>query len=231
LGPENEETILRLDNVPMIGLAISPMPGANYLNIAEEVNKRMEAIKKELPKDYKLDTLIDNTIFVERSIEEVGETLLIAILLVVIIIYLFFRDWLIAFRPLIDIPVSLIGTFFIMYIMGFSVNVLTLLAIVLATGLVVDDGIVVTENIFKKIEQGMSPDRSCYQRLQRDHLRGFVHIHYAGVGVFAGDFYGRFCRKTVSGVRYRYFRRCIDFRIRFADADADAECVPGAQDP
>ncbi|MBO9616637.1 MAG: efflux RND transporter permease subunit [Dyadobacter sp.] len=157
LGPENEETILRLDNVPMIGLAISPMPGANYLNIAEEVNKRMEAIKKELPKDYKLDTLIDNTIFVERSIEEVGETLLIAIVLVVIIIYLFFRDWLIAFRPLIDIPVSLIGTFFIMYIMGFSVNVLTLLAIVLATGLVVDDGIVVTENIFKKIEQGMSP--------------------------------------------------------------------------
>lgn len=157
LGPENEETILRLDNVPMIGLAISPMPGANYLNIAKEVNKRMESIKKELPKDYKLDTLIDNTIFVERSIEEVGETLLIAIVLVVIIIYLFFRDWLIAFRPLIDIPVSLIGTFFIMYIMGFSVNVLTLLAIVLATGLVVDDGIVVTENIFKKIEQGMSP--------------------------------------------------------------------------
>lgn len=157
LGPENEETILRLDNVPMIGLAISPMPGANYLDIAKEVNKRMAAIKKELPKDYQLDTLIDNTIFVGRSIEEVGETLLIAIVLVVIIIYLFFRDWLIAFRPLIDIPVSLIGTFFIMYIMGFSINVLTLLAIVLATGLVVDDGIVVTENIFKKIEQGMSP--------------------------------------------------------------------------
>ncbi|WAC10352.1 efflux RND transporter permease subunit [Dyadobacter pollutisoli] len=157
LGPENEETILRLDNVPMIGLAISPMPGANYLNIAEEVNKRMADIKRELPKDYQLDTLIDNTIFVERSIEEVGETLLIAIILVVIIIYLFFRDWLIAFRPLIDIPVSLIGTFFVMYIMGFSINVLTLLAIVLATGLVVDDGIVVTENIFKKIEQGMSP--------------------------------------------------------------------------
>jgi hydrophobe/amphiphile efflux-1 (HAE1) family protein len=157
LGPENEETILRLDNIPMIGLAISPMPGANFIEIADEVEKRMADIKKELPKDYQLDTLIDNTIFVKRSIEEVGETLLIAIVLVVIIIYLFFRDWLIAFRPLIDIPVSLIGTFFVMYIMGFSVNVLTLLAIVLATGLVVDDGIVVTENIFKKIEQGMKP--------------------------------------------------------------------------
>jgi hydrophobe/amphiphile efflux-1 (HAE1) family protein len=157
LGPENEETILRLDNVPMIGLAVSPMPGANFINIAEEVDKRMAEIKKELPKDYQLDTLIDNTIFVKRSVEEVGETLLIAIVLVVLIIYLFFRDWLIAFRPLVDIPVSLIGTFFVMYVMGFSINVLTLLAIVLATGLVVDDGIVVTENIFKKIEQGMKP--------------------------------------------------------------------------
>ncbi len=157
LGPENEETVLRLDNVPMIGLAISPMPGANFIDIADEVNKRMADIKRELPSDYQMDTLIDNTIFVKRSIEEVGETLLIAILLVILIIYLFFRDWLIAIRPLIDIPVSLIGTFFIMYIMGFSINVLTLLAIVLATGLVVDDGIVVTENIFKKIEEGLSP--------------------------------------------------------------------------
>ncbi|GAB2784844.1 efflux RND transporter permease subunit [Rhabdobacter roseus] len=157
LGPEVEETILRLNNIPMIGLAVTPMPGSNYLDISDEVNQRLEGIKKDLPADYELNTLIDNTIFVRRSIEEVGETLLIAIVLVVLIIYLFFRDWLVAFRPLIDIPVSLIGTFFIMYLMGFSVNVLTLLAIVLATGLVVDDGIVVTENIFKKIEQGMSP--------------------------------------------------------------------------
>lgn len=157
LGPENEETILRLNNVPMIGLAITPMPGSNYIEISEEVNNRLADIKKELPADYELDTLIDNTIFVKRSIEEVGETLLIAIGLVIIIIFLFFRDWVVAIRPLIDIPVSLIGTFFIMYLMGFSVNVLTLLAIVLATGLVVDDGIVVTENIFKKIEEGMSP--------------------------------------------------------------------------
>ncbi|WP_025764771.1 efflux RND transporter permease subunit [Dyadobacter tibetensis] len=157
LGPENEETVLRLDNVPMIGLAISPMPGANFIDIADEVNERMGEIKKELPADYQLETLIDNTVFVKHSIEEVGETLLIAIILVVLIIYLFFRDWLIAFRPLIDIPVSLIGTFFVMYMMGYSINVLTLLAIVLATGLVVDDGIVVTENIFKKIEEGLSP--------------------------------------------------------------------------
>ena len=157
LGAENEETILRQSGTPMIGLALIPQPGANYLDIADEFYKRVEEIKKDLPADYKLGIALDNTKFIRQSVEEVGETLLIAIILVIIIIYLFFRDWLIAIRPLIDIPVSLIGAFFIMYLMGYSINVLTLLAIVLATGLVVDDGIVVTENIYKKIEAGMPP--------------------------------------------------------------------------
>ena len=157
LGPENEETILKQSGTPMIGLGLVPQPGANYIEIADEFYKRMEQIKKDLPKDYKLNVALDNTKFVKRSVKEVEETLLIALVLVILIIYLFFRDWLIAIRPLIDIPVSLIGSFFIMYLMGFSVNILTLLAIVLATGLVVDDGIVVTENIFKKVEQGMRP--------------------------------------------------------------------------
>jgi multidrug efflux pump len=155
LGPENEETILKQSGVPMIGLGIVPQPGSNYIEIADEFYKRYDLLKKDLPKDFKLDIALDNTTFIRKSIGEVGETLAIAFLLVIIIIYLFFRDWLIALRPLIDIPVSLIGAFFIMYIAGFSVNILTLLAIVLATGLVVDDGIVVTENIYKKIEEGM----------------------------------------------------------------------------
>ena len=163
LGSENEETILRLSGVPMIGLGIIPQPGANYIDIADEFYKRIEQIKKELPKDYKLGIALDNTKFVKRSVAEVKETLGIAITLVVLIIYLFFRNWLIAFRPLIDIPVSLIGAFFIMYLMGFSINVLTLLAIVLATGLVVDDGIVVTENIYKKVEDGMDPIEAAHK--------------------------------------------------------------------
>ncbi|MCX6186708.1 MAG: efflux RND transporter permease subunit, partial [Bacteroidetes bacterium] len=157
LGAENEETILKSNGVPMIGLGVVPQPGANYVEIADEFYKRYEQIKKDVPKDFKLDIALDNTRFIKTSIKEVEETLLIAFLLVVIIIFLFFRDWLIAFRPLIDIPVSLIGAFFIMYIFGYSINILTLLAIVLATGLVVDDGIVVTEYIFKKIEEGLSP--------------------------------------------------------------------------
>ncbi len=157
LGAENEETVLKNAGVPMIGLAIVPQPGANYIDIADEFRKRFAEIKKIVPEDYEFNIALDNTVFVRRSLVEVQETLLIAILLVVIIIFLFFRDWLIAFRPLIDIPVSLIGVFFLMYLLGYSVNVLTLLAVVLATGLVVDDGIVVTENIYRKVERGMAP--------------------------------------------------------------------------
>ena len=157
LGAENLETQLKANNQPMVGLAIIPQPGTNYLDIANQFYKQFNVFKKELPKDIKINVALDTTLFIKKSVVEVAETLLISIILVILIIFLFFRDWAIAFRPLIDIPVSLIATFFIMYLCGFSVNVLTLLAIVLATGLVVDDGIVVTENIFKKVEQGMSP--------------------------------------------------------------------------
>jgi multidrug efflux pump len=157
LGSENEETILKESGTPMVGLALVPQPGANYIDIANEFYKRYEVLKRDLPKDYSINIALDNTRFIKKSILEVQETLLIALTLVILIIFLFFRDWVIAFRPLIDIPVSLIGAFFIMYVMDYSINVLTLLAIVLATGLVVDDGIVVTENIFKKIEKGMNP--------------------------------------------------------------------------
>ncbi|WP_448702322.1 efflux RND transporter permease subunit [Mucilaginibacter sp. AW1-3] len=163
LGAANEETGLKESGIPEVGLAIVPQPGANYVQIAKDFYKRLEQIKKDLPPDIKLEVALDNTRFINQSIDEVKETLLISFILVVIIIYLFFRDWLIAFRPLIDIPVSLIGAFFIMYVFGFSINILTLLGIVLATGLVVDDGIVVTENIYKKVEDGMPVRRAAFE--------------------------------------------------------------------
>lgn len=156
LGPENEDTMLKGDNIPMIALAVIPQPGSNYVSISDEFYKRLDQIKKDVPEDVKINIALDQTKFIKKSILEVEETLMIAFLLVVMIIYAFFRDWIIAIRPLIDIPVSLIGAFFIMYLMGFTINVLSLLAIVLATGLVVDDGIVVTENIYKKMEKGMN---------------------------------------------------------------------------
>ena len=157
LEAENLETRLSTSGVTMVGLAIIPQPGTNYLDIAEAFYKQYDQFKKDLPKDIKLDIAMDNTIFVKKAVTEVAETLIISIVLVILIIFAFFRNWSIAFRPLIDIPVSLIFTFFIMWMLGFSINVLTLLAIVLATGLVVDDGIVVTENIYKKVEEGMTP--------------------------------------------------------------------------
>ena len=155
LGPENDEFGARRNNISNVSLALIPQPGANIIEIMDEFNRRYAQIQKELPPDMITEIGLDKSLFVRRAILEVGETLAIAISLVVLIIYLFFRNWIIALRPLIDIPVSLVGAFFIMYLFGFSINVLTLLAIVLATGLVVDDGIVVTENIYKKIEQGM----------------------------------------------------------------------------
>jgi multidrug efflux pump len=157
LGSENEETVLRESGKPMVAVGLVPQPGANYLDISKEFYKRFEQLKKDIPKDIKLEVSLDTTEFIKLSITEVAETIILSLILVILIIYLFFRDWAIAIRPLIDIPVSLIFTFFIMYIFGFSINVLSLLAIVLATGLVVDDGIVVTENIFKKVEEGYSP--------------------------------------------------------------------------
>ncbi|MFZ9386834.1 MAG: efflux RND transporter permease subunit [Chitinophagaceae bacterium] len=156
LGPENEESILRGDGIPMIALALIPQPGSNYVSISDEFYKRLEQIKRDVPEDIKINIALDQTKHIKKSILEVEETLIIALLLVIMIIYGFFRDWIIAIRPLIDIPVSLIGAFFIMYLMGFTINVLSLLAIVLATGLVVDDGIVVTENIYKRMERGMN---------------------------------------------------------------------------
>jgi HAE1 family hydrophobic/amphiphilic exporter-1/multidrug efflux pump len=154
LGTEIEETNWKLNGNGGLALAIIPQPGSNYVKISQEFNKRLEELKKEIPEHIQFNTLYDSTKYIKQSIIEVAETLLIAFVLVVLIIYLFFRNWLIAIRPLIDIPVSLIATFFIMYLAGYSINILTMLGIVLATGLVVDDGIVVTENIFRKLEQG-----------------------------------------------------------------------------
>lgn len=157
LEADNMETKLSDSGQPMVATAIVPQPGTNYVDIADAFYIEYERLKKDLPSDFILNISRDNTLFIKKAIAEVVETLAIAIVLVILVIYLFFRNWSIALRPLIDIPVSLIATFFIMWLFGYSINVLTLLAIVLATGLVVDDGIVVTENIYKKVEEGMSP--------------------------------------------------------------------------
>lgn len=157
LGPEDLRGIAKMNGVPMIALALVPQPGANHIEIVDEVYERLEFIKKDLPNDVTYEVGFDNTKYIRSSIDEVMSTIYLAFFLVVVIIFIFLRDWRTTIIPILVIPVSLVGAFFIMYIAGFTINVLTLLAIVLSIGLVVDDAIVMMENIYVKIEQGMTP--------------------------------------------------------------------------
>jgi multidrug efflux pump len=157
LSPENNKTFFKRDLKPMISIAVIPQPGSNQIQIVDAIHKKVEQIRLTLPADVEMKEGFDNTKYVRKSIEEVEETILTAILLVTIIIFLFLRDWRSTIIPLTAIPVSLIGVFFFMYLAGFSINVLTLLGIVLSIGLVVDDAIVVLENIYTKIEEGLTP--------------------------------------------------------------------------
>ena len=155
--PEDEYSIQKINGVPSVANIVVPQPGANHIQIADEVYKRIDEIQKDLPEDVETVILFDNTQFIRSSINEVKETIYVAFILVIIVIFLFLRDWRTTLIPVIVIPISLIGSFFIMYLAGFSINVLTLLAIVLAIGLVVDDAIVMVENIYVKIEEGLEP--------------------------------------------------------------------------
>ena len=157
LGPADIKSYMKMNGVPMVGVAVIPQPGANHIEIADAVYTRMEQMKKDLPDDVEYTYGFDSTKFIRASIDEVKSTIYEAFILVIIIIFLFLRDWRVTLVPCIVIPVSLIGAFFVMYVAGFSINVLTMLAIVLSVGLVVDDAIVMTENIYIRIEQGMRP--------------------------------------------------------------------------
>lgn len=157
LSARDLKSYMKMNGVPMVGVVVIPQPGANHINIAEAVYERMEKMKKDLPDDVTYSYGFDNTKFIRASINEVKSTVYEAFVLVIIIIFLFLRDWRVTLVPCIVIPVSLIGAFFIMYLLGFSINVLSMLAIVLSVGLVVDDAIVMTENIYIRIERGMRP--------------------------------------------------------------------------
>jgi multidrug efflux pump len=171
LGPEDIRGILKRDGVPMVSDAIIPQPGSNHIDIVDEVYKRLDYIKKDLPEDIRVKVAFDNTQFIRKSINEVKDTIYIAFALVVVIIYFFLRSWRATLIPILVIPVSLIGAFFIMYVAGFTINVLTLLAIVLAIGIVVDDAIVVMENIYVKVESGMP--------VKQAGLEGSAEIYFA----------------------------------------------------
>lgn len=171
LGPENERTILRRDGIPGCALAIVAQPGANNIDIANRLYKKLDQIQRDLPKDVSYQMSYDSTKYIRASIAEVGETIIIAFCLVLSIIFIFLRDWRTTIIPVATIPISLIGSFFVMYMLGFTINVLTLLGIVLAIGIVVDDAIVVLENIYVKVEEGEDPDTAA--------RKGSTEIYFA----------------------------------------------------
>jgi multidrug efflux pump len=163
IDTENRKNILRRNGVPMVNVVVVPQPGSNQVEISDNVYERLKTMQKDLPDDVKLDVVYDSTKFVRASIKEVQDTIVIAFLLVVFIIFVFLREWRVTMIPTVVIPISLVGAFFVMFIAGFSINVLSMLAVVLSVGLVVDDAIVVTENIYRKIEQGMEPRQAAIE--------------------------------------------------------------------
>ena len=160
---ENIRSILKVNGVPCVNVVLVPQPGANYIDIVDNALVVLESLKKDLPEDVIAEVLFDNTIYIRKSIKEVKHTILIAFLLVVLVIFLFLRNWRTTLIPVLAIPVALVGAFFVMYICGFTINILTLFAVVLSIGLVVDDAIVVVENIYTKVEHGMSPMDAAYK--------------------------------------------------------------------
>jgi multidrug efflux pump len=161
---QNMRTLLRGNGIiPMVGAAITPLPGANYIDIADEVYDRVEQIKEDIPPDIQVGYAFDRTTTIRKAIKEVEDTIIIAFILVLLVIFMFLRDWRTTLIPIIAIPISLIGAFFVMYIFDFSINILTLLAIVLATGLVVDDAIVMMENIYRRVEGGEDPIKAAHE--------------------------------------------------------------------
>ncbi len=171
LYAENDRTLMRRDGVPGVAIAVVAQPGANNIEIADNLYKKLAQIEKDLPEDVSWVVSHDSTEFIRSSINEVQETIIIAFSLVLIIIFLFLRDWRTTLIPVVTIPISLIGCFFVMYLLGFTINVLTMLGIVLAIGLVVDDAIVVLENIYTKVEEGNDPKEAA--------RKGSVEIYFA----------------------------------------------------
>jgi multidrug efflux pump len=209
LGPEDIRGILKRDGVPMVGVAMIPQPGSNHIDIVDEVYRRLEFIKKDLADDVVIKIGFDNTQYIRSSIKEVKDTIYIAFFLVVVIIYFFLRSWRATLIPIMVIPVSLIGAFFIMYLAGYTINVLTLLAIVLAIGIVVDDAIVVMENIYVKVEHGMDPVEA--------GLQGSKEIYFAIIATTITLISVFFPIVFLQGITGRLFR---EFSIVMAGAVA-----------
>lgn len=163
-GVENRRTLARFNGTRTVGVGVVKQSDANTVAVAEGVLDEMERLREELPPGYAIEVAVNDAEFIERSVAEVEETILIALGLVVLVILLFLRNWRATLIPALAIPVSLVGTFAALWLLGFSINTLTLLALVLAVGIVVDDAIVVVENVYRHIEEEGENPREAARR-------------------------------------------------------------------
>ncbi|MBP2302421.1 efflux RND transporter permease subunit [Azospirillum picis] len=189
-----------LDNKPAVALAINQAPGANALNIANNVRATMAELQAEMPEGVNYSIVYDPTRFVESSIEAVIHTLLEAVALVVLVVIVFLQTWRASIIPLLAVPVSIVGTFSLMFLLGYSINALSLFGMVLAIGIVVDDAIVVVENVERNIESGLSAKEATYKAM-REVSGPIIAIALTLVAVFvplaamtglSGEFYKQF---------------------------------------
>lgn len=189
-----------LDGKPAVAIPVFQSPGSNAITISDEVQKTMEELKTAMPDGVSYEIVYDTTKFVRSSIEKVVDTLLEAIALVVIVVILFLQTWRASIIPLIAVPVSIIGTFAVMYVFGFSINALSLFGLVLAIGIVVDDAIVVVENVERNIENGLSPRAATYKAMKEVSgpiiaialVLVAVFVPLAFISGLSGQFYRQF---------------------------------------
>jgi HAE1 family hydrophobic/amphiphilic exporter-1 len=213
LGTENYNSAGRINGKPATAIAIYQVPGSNALDIAEKVKAKMEELSGRFPEDLTYAMTLDTTLAIEAGIEEILHTLFEAIALVILVVFIFLQDWRATLIPLITVPVSLLGTFMVFPLLGFSINVLSLLGLVLAIGIVVDDAIVVVEAVMHHIEQGLSPKEATLKAMKEVSgpvvaialILCAVFVPVAGMPGITGSLYQQFAITIAISVAFSAF--------------------------
>ena len=204
LGAQQYDQICKLDGMPSVALAIFQQPGSNAMKVAKEIKLKMEELKKSFPADLDYRIVYDTTPFIQESVNEVFKTLRDAVILVAIVVLFFLQDWKAMILPMIDVPVSLVGAFAVMAVIGFSLNNLTLFGLVLAIGIVVDDAIVVLENVERQMATGLDAKSATIKAM--DEITGpIVAITLVLSSVFLPSVF----MPSISGQFYRQFALTI----------------------
>ena len=220
-GAENTKLAAWMNETPAVIVNIQRQPGANIIDVVDRVKALLPQLKTSMPGSVKIEILTDRTNTIRASVEDVEFELLLTIALVVMVIFLFLRNIAATVIPSVAVPLSLIGTFGVMYLLGYSLNNLTLMALTISTGFVVDDAIVMIENIVRYIEEGVPPLEAALRGSGADRLHDRVAERLADRGADPAAVHGRHRRAAVPRIRHHAERDDRGVGRRVADADAD----------